>query len=149
MNTIENKPLRLTLTNVEKERRPYVLEEYETGFLLLADKQVVPGMCIFRPKFEVEEITDLTDEEYAAFTRDFRSALQHLREILDQDQDFLRLNWEKLGNAFHTLHIWIIPRYKSEGEENKMPIWSSNIKERFENANPPDEKLINKFKKKK
>lgn len=137
--------MRTTLAEVEEERKRYVLREYPSAFLLLADKQVVPGMCIFRSKIEVEDITDLTEEEYSAFTHDFRSALEHLRNKIEKEPDFLRLNWDKLGNDHKLLHIWIIPRYKWEGDELGMPLWSHNMKDRWGKAESPSEELIKKF----
>ncbi len=142
--TIENS--RNTLQEIEEERRQYVIQEYPSGFLLLADKQIVPGMTIFRSKVEVEDITDLTEEEYTAFTKDFRQALIYMKEKLSQDKNFIRLNWDKLGNEFKKLHMWIIPRYEWEGDELSMPLWSHNMKERWEKAESPDKELIESFK---
>ncbi|PIY93536.1 MAG: hypothetical protein COY69_01135 [Candidatus Magasanikbacteria bacterium CG_4_10_14_0_8_um_filter_32_14] len=140
------KDSKITLTEIEDERKAYVIKEYPSGFLLLADKQIVPVMCIFRAKIEVEDITDLTDEEYSNFARDFREALIYIKSKLLQDKNFVRLNWDKLDNELKKLHMWIIPRYKWEGDELSMPLWTHNMKERWEKAKSPSEELIQSFK---
>ena len=108
-------------------KNPYVICRMPSGWVVLADTQILPGYCILLRDPVVADLNALTLEQRASFLRDMSIVGDALLEVTGAGL----INYEILGNTDRALHAHIIPRYASEPEETRRrPIWFSD----WENA---------------
>ena len=82
--------------------------ETEGGNLYLMKDQTHPGRMLLASKRHVRKITDLTGEEYAAFTQAAFKAAKAVTEVLKPD----KINYLVLGDLGTHLHLHIVPKYE-------------------------------------
>jgi len=70
-------------------------------------EQTYPGRCVLVFGRHVKKLTDLTEEEHAAFFRDVRRAAAVITELYRPD----KLNYLIFGDLGPHLHIHIVPKY--------------------------------------
>lgn len=91
---------------------PTVLRRLPAGFAVMGDPQWLPGYCVPKAK----------QTEYLQSMALLGSAVE--RACADQDEAFLRVNLEILGNADAFLHAHVWPRYGWEPTSIvKRPVW--------------------------
>ena len=91
-----------------------------SGWVVMGDKQVVPGYCLLLPDPVVPHLNALPDGSRAAFLND----LIRVGDALLAITGAARINYEILGNLEPALHAHLFPRYDDEPEELRTkPIW--------------------------
>lgn len=76
--------------------------------LHLYREQSCPGRCVLVFNEHKHKLTDLTDEEYAAFFADVRKAAKALTALYQPD----KINYLVLGDLCPHLHIHLVPKYE-------------------------------------
>lgn len=84
-----------------------------SGWLVLADTQVLRGYCILLSDPVVSELNALPLEGRAIFLRDMSIVGDALLDVTGA----ALINYEILGNSDRALHAHIFPRYADEPEE--------------------------------
>jgi len=92
---------------------PTVVCRMPSGWLVMFDKQFLPGRLVLLCDPVVSSLNDLSVEQSDAFLRDMRIAGDALLEVTDT----VRINYAILCNLDPYLHGHIIPRYAWEPEE--------------------------------
>ena len=104
---------------------PTVLARMSTGWAVIGDTQHLPGYSLLLYAGKADHLTDLPRAERAAFLMDMSilgEAVQHACQAADPD--FLRVNYEILGNTWHHLHGHVHARYAWEAEPLRAgPVW--------------------------
>jgi diadenosine tetraphosphate (Ap4A) HIT family hydrolase len=101
-------------------RNPWLVAQMPSGWLVMADKQVVPGQLILLPDPVVASLNELSADTRRTYLSDMALAGDALLAVTG----CVRVNYEILGNTDPALHAHIVPRYASEPEEKRrMPIW--------------------------
>ncbi len=91
-----------------------------SGWLILGEKQVVPGYCLLLPDPVVPHLNALEGGHRYKFLSD----MMLCGDALLIATKALRINYEILGNLEPALHCHLFPRYAHESEELKTkPIW--------------------------
>lgn len=91
-----------------------------SGWVVLADVQVLRGWCLLLPDPVVPSLNDLDEEGRVAFLRD----MARLGDAILGVTGAARVNYEILGNSEPELHAHVIPRYRTEPtERRRMPAW--------------------------
>lgn len=103
------------------------IAELNVSTLLLFRDQRFRGYCIlsFAP-WDATSLESLSDEEYATFCTDLRTASRAIRSAMNPDH----MNYELLGNSNPHLHWHIVPRYKTDPRWGQ-PIWEGYPREEF------------------
>lgn len=108
---------------VEQARRgenPTVICRVPSGWIVIGDKQFLPGYSLLLADPVVPSINDLDGEARAQFLRDMVILGDALLEVTGA----LRINYEILGNSEAALHAHVLPRYESEPEAmRRRPAW--------------------------
>ncbi|WP_019239875.1 MULTISPECIES: HIT family protein [Enorma] len=81
--------------------------------LILFKEQSHPGRCIVASKRHVDDISDLTEEESAAFMADVRHVAAALHKAFSPD----KINFGAYGDTMHHLHFHLVPKYASDSFE--------------------------------
>jgi len=96
--------------------------------LYLAKNQTYRGQCqLVFDRRHAARLDQLTDEEYAAFSRDLFVAQQAVFTAVRPDHT----NIESLGNVVPHLHWHIIPRYVNDARWG-LPIWTTPLSAMFD-----------------
>ncbi|WP_010241411.1 HIT family protein [Clostridium arbusti] len=74
----------------------------------LFKEQTYNGRCNVVYKEHKSEITDLTEDEAAAFINDVRKAAKAIHKALNPD----KINYGAFADTMKHLHIHIVPKYK-------------------------------------
>ncbi len=99
---------------------PWLVAKMASGWVVMSDKQVVPGQLILLSDPVVGALNDLSREQRAGYLLD----MARIGDALLAVTGCLRVNYEILGNTDPALHAHIVPRYASEPDERRtMPIW--------------------------
>jgi len=99
-------------------KNPYVIEELDTGFAVLAEYQYFYGYSLFFCKQHARELHDLDP----AFRVRFLEEMAQLAEAVFQVVQPHKLNYESLGNVDPHLHWHVFPRHSDE-PGLKAPVW--------------------------
>lgn len=95
------------------------IAELAISTLLLFRDQRFRGYCILSfALWDATILESLSDDEYATFCTDLRTASMAMRKALNPDH----MNYELLGNSNPHLHWHIVPRYKTDPRWGQ-PIW--------------------------
>jgi diadenosine tetraphosphate (Ap4A) HIT family hydrolase len=101
-------------------RNPWLVARLKSGWVVMSDKQVVPGQLILLADPVVASLNALGPAERAGFLSDMTLVGDALLAVTG----CVRVNYDILGNTDPALHAHIVPRYADEAEERRrMPIW--------------------------
>lgn len=101
-------------------RNPWLVARVTSGWVVMCDKQVVPGQLILLADPVAGSLNDLLALQRRAFLTD----MGLVGDALLAATGCIRVNYEILGNTDPALHAHIIPRYASEPEDRRrLPIW--------------------------
>lgn len=99
---------------------PRVICKVRSGWVVMGEKQVLPGYCLLLPDPVVPHLNALERDKRTEFLDDLcrlGDGLLHLTRAA-------RINYEILGNLEPALHAHAIPRYQDEVEGLRTkPIW--------------------------
>ncbi|MCC6907891.1 MAG: hypothetical protein IT430_08140 [Phycisphaerales bacterium] len=99
---------------------PRVIARVHSGWIVIGDRQVVPGYCLLLPDPVVSDLNALKGAARSAFLSDMIEAGEALLAITGA----ARINYEILGNLEPALHAHLFPRYADEPAEwRTRPIW--------------------------
>lgn len=100
---------------------PSLVARMTSGWLVMAERQVLPGYCLLLPDPVVPHLNALTGQARADFLRD----MAHAGDAILEATGALRINYEMLGNLDPALHAHVVPRYVDEPPLLRTkPIWS-------------------------
>lgn len=100
---------------------PQLVAQVPSGFVILADKQVLRGYCLLLPDPIPIHLNALKGSAREQFLAD----MARLGDALLAVTGAVRINYEMLGNFDPALHAHVIPRYDEEPEQLRTkPIWS-------------------------
>lgn len=104
-------------------RNPWLVARVSSGWVVMCDKQVVPGQLILLADPVAGSLNDLS----ALQRREFLADMTLVGDALLTATGCVRVNYEILGNTDPALHAHIVPRYASEPEDRRrLPIWLYN-----------------------
>lgn len=87
--------------------------ELPASLLILFKEQSHPGRCIVASKQHVDDISDLSEEDAAAFMADVRHVAAALHKAFSPD----KINFGAYGDKMHHLHFHLVPKYASDPYE--------------------------------
>jgi diadenosine tetraphosphate (Ap4A) HIT family hydrolase len=107
----------------QKGKNPTVICRVPSGWVVLADKQLLRGYCLLLPDPVVNDLNALSIEQRAIYLQDMSIVGDALLEVTGT----VRINYEIMGNTEHALHTHIVPRYNDEPDEFRFgPVWFYN-----------------------
>ncbi|WP_291526838.1 HIT family protein [Bifidobacterium sp. UBA744] len=78
--------------------------------LVLFKEQSHPGRVIVASKFHVGEITELSQEDRAAFFEDVNRVAEAVHKLFNPD----KVNYGAYGDTGRHLHFHLVPKYQSD-----------------------------------
>lgn len=104
----------------QRGENPWLVARMSSGWLVMCDKQVVPGQLILLADPVMPSLNALD----AAARQTFLMDMALVGDALLAATDCFRVNYEILGNTDPALHAHIVPRYMSEPDERRrLPIF--------------------------
>lgn len=101
-------------------QNPAVICQMPSGWLVLADRQILRGYCILLPDPVTPGLNDMEFPERSRYLLDMTIAGDALLETTGA----YRINYEILGNTDPVLHAHIFPRYMDEPDAlRRGPAW--------------------------
>jgi diadenosine tetraphosphate (Ap4A) HIT family hydrolase len=97
----------------QKGENQTVICKVNSGWVVLADMQILRGYSILLPDPVVSSINDLSKTKRIEFLYEMTVVGDALLKVTDA----FRINYEILCNTDPALHVHIFPRYKEEPEE--------------------------------
>lgn len=94
-------------------QNPTVVTKLESGFVVLADSQFLPGYCILLADPLVPSLNDLDIASQTVFLRDMSTVGHAISNVTRCE----RVNYAIFGNIDPYLHAHIVPRYAWEPPE--------------------------------
>jgi diadenosine tetraphosphate (Ap4A) HIT family hydrolase len=108
----------------EQGENPTVLARMRTGWAVIGDTQHLPAYCLLLHAGTANHLTDLTRSERAAFLFDLALLGEAVAAVAGRDPQFVRVNYEVLGNSWPHLHGHVHARYGWEPAELlRGPVW--------------------------
>lgn len=112
------------MTNLIEERvalartgcNPYVIQKMAAGWLVMGDRQTLPGYCLLLADPVVESLNALGLELRARYSLDVVRAGDAILAVTSA----YRINYETWGNLDPALHTHIVPRYRDEPEPQRF-----------------------------
>ena len=99
---------------------PRVVCALQSGWLVMAQQQVLPGYCLLLPDPVVPHLNAMESNHRTLFLDE----MAKVGDVLLGLTGAVRINYEMLGNAEPALHAHLFPRYANEVEELRTrPIW--------------------------
>ena len=99
---------------------PSLVSRMPSGWLILAEKQIMRGYCLLLPDPVVPHLNALTGAARHQFLSDMAAAGDAVLHV----SGAARINYELLGNLEPALHAHIIPRFTDEEAAlRSKPIW--------------------------
>lgn len=104
---------------------PTVLRRLPSGWAVIGDEQFLPGYCVLLYDGDADHLTDLPRPERLAFLEDMAILGEAVSLACSRlDPQFLRVNYEILGNEYAHLHAHIFARYAWEPDDRRRtPVW--------------------------
>jgi diadenosine tetraphosphate (Ap4A) HIT family hydrolase len=100
---------------------PRLICKMPAGWVVLCERQHLPGYSILLPDPIAGSINELSRERRATYLCDMITVGDALLDVTDA----FRINYAILGNSNPALHAHIVPRYLSEPEEIRHSLpWS-------------------------
>lgn len=84
--------------------------ELDASQLILFKEQSHRGRCIVASKQHVDDISDLSEQECAAFMADVRRVAAALHAAFSPD----KINFGAYGDTMHHLHFHLVPKYADD-----------------------------------
>lgn len=101
-------------------RNPRVITKLPSGWVVIGEKQVMPGYCLLLPDPVVPHLNALTPSQRSIFLSDMASIGDAVLKVTGA----VRINYEMLGNLEPALHAHIIPRFDNLSDPLRTkPIW--------------------------
>jgi len=91
-------------------RHPPCVAAVESGWVVLAERQVTAGYCLLLPDPVAGDLNELPALRRAAVLRDVAS----LGDVLLAVTGAVRINYAIFGNVEPALHLHVFPRYADE-----------------------------------
>ena len=109
----------------ERGANPTVLARMRTGWAVIGDTQHLPGYCLLLYAGHANHLTDLPRPERQEFLLDLSIMGEAVTTVCrSRDPEFLRANYEILGNSWPHLHGHVHARYNWEPDEYRNgPVW--------------------------
>ena len=97
-----------------------VVARMKSGWVVLGERQIVPGYCLLLPDPVVPHLNALIGAARQRFLDDMARVGDAVLALTDAE----RINYEILGNVEPALHAHIIPRYAwEEPARRTQPVW--------------------------
>lgn len=100
---------------------PYFIAELETGYVVLATNQHIPGYTLFLCKHCVPELHELPRDTRSRFLDE----MSQVAEAVFRAFQPRKLNYEMLGNSVAHLHWHLFPRY-GDDPNPQWPVWNND-----------------------
>lgn len=108
------------VAEARRGEHPLLVARMRSGWLVMGDRQILPGYCLLLPDPVVAHLNELAEADRAHFLRDMAMAGDALLAVTGA----VRINYEMLGNLEPALHAHLIPRYADEPSETRTrPAW--------------------------
>lgn len=101
---------------VNKEIPNYTIREDEHSLAFLDINPQAKGHTVVIPKYHVETILEMSDEEFAKFAASVKRAVEVVNKVLSPDG--FNVGWNHGaagGQAVPHLHVHIMPRWEGDG----------------------------------
>ncbi len=89
---------------------PAAIGRLDSGWVVLGERQVLPGYCLLLPDPVVPHLNALNSAERSRFLSD----MTQVGDVLMQITGAIRINYAMFGNAEPALHAHLFPRHASE-----------------------------------
>ena len=97
-----------------------VVGRLRSGWLIMGEKQVLPGYCLLLPDPVVVHLNDFSGHARTQFLLDMAEAGDALLAVTGA----VRINYEMLGNLEPALHAHLVPRFADEPDALRTkPVW--------------------------
>lgn len=108
------------VAQAQRGENPKVICRVPSGWIVIGDKQFLPGYSLLLADPVVSSINDLDGAARARFLHDMVLLGDALLEVTGA----ARINYEILGNSEAALHAHVLPRYESEPDDlRRRPAW--------------------------
>lgn len=111
------------IEQIKRGENPWLVKEFETGYLILGWNQHFYGYCLFICKQHVVELFDLDIDYRTKYMQEMVVAAEAVKKAFNAD----KINYECLGNGDAHLHWHIFPRKSGDlgeyGNNGKGPVW--------------------------
>lgn len=108
------------VAQAQRGENPKVICRVPSGWIVIGDKQFLPGYSLLLADPVVPSINDLDGAARAQFLQDMILLGDALLEVTRA----ARINYEILGNSEAALHAHVLPRYESEPDDlRRRPAW--------------------------
>lgn len=108
------------VAQAQRGENPKVICRVPSGWIVIGDKQFLPGYSLLLADPVVSSINDLDGAARARFLQDMVLLGDALLEVTGA----ARINYEILGNSEAALHAHVLPRYESEPDDlRRRPAW--------------------------
>lgn len=97
-------------------RNPTLIQRMASGWLVIGDRQTLPGYCLLLADPVVESLNALSPPMRAQYCIDTVRAGDALLAVTSA----YRINYETWGNLDPALHTHIVPRYRDEPEPQRF-----------------------------
>ncbi len=123
------------LAEIRAGTNPFLIAEFETGYVVLGDCQYFKGYTLFLAKDHLTELHHLPSERRWLFLKEMSLVAEAVHAAIRP----AKMNYELLGNSESHLHWHLFPRAKDELAAHKGPIWWVPAAERNADAARPSE----------
>lgn len=118
--------IHLQVEQIHRNEHPRLVCRVSSGYVVMAEKQVLRGYCLLLPDPVVADLNALPPQPRSRFLSDMALVGDALLNITNA----ARINYEILGNLEPALHGHIVPRYDDESEQwRTKPFWFYNWQE--------------------
>lgn len=131
------------MNQILKNENPYFVAELETGYVVIADRQLFRGYTLFLCKQHKKELFKLKTN----YKLKFLEEMSVVSEAVFKAFKPKKLNCELLGNTDSHLHWHIIPRYYRDPKP-LTAIWSIHSSIRNSSKYKPTAEELKKLKSK-
>ncbi|MEO6434614.1 MAG: hypothetical protein ABIP55_02485 [Tepidisphaeraceae bacterium] len=100
---------------------PSVICRVRSGWVVLGDRQFLPGYSLLLPDPVVPSLNDLPPDGRSRFLLDMAAVGDALLRVTDA----IRINYSIYGNAEGALHAHVFARYRTETDTYRVrPVWA-------------------------
>ncbi|MFD6452049.1 diadenosine tetraphosphate hydrolase [Nocardia sp. NPDC055165] len=100
---------------------PTVIGRLRSGWAVIGSTQHLPGYCVLIHDGNADQLTELPRADRVTFMHDMVLLGEAVeRACRAADPEFLRINYEVLGNLWPYLHGHVLPRYQWEPDHLRV-----------------------------